>query len=153
MKTILKTKRQEFIDILNKEDIPYKITPPFRGVMKNNKSSPSGGYKIIIGGSYINSKLITYIPDNVEFNNKSFVSLSSLKKMGNNIKFNNKHNVWLISIFYFNTFSVNFTNNIYDVFFGKETFWMNYFPYQIYPNIKGNFRMWNDKKDEWEIIK
>ena len=167
--------RKEFIDILNKEKYPYKI--------KNNK--------IIIGGGYINSDLITYIPDNVEFNNKGVVDLyylnkmgnnivfnnkchvwlnflkemgnniqfnnkgnvwlQSLNKMGNNIIFNNKDNVWLTSIIWFNINSVNFTNNVGDVYFGKELFWMNEFPYQIY-NIKGKFQMKN-KEGEWDIIK
>jgi len=171
------SKRKEFIDILNQENISYEI---------NNDN------KIIIGGKNIYSKLITYIPDNVVFNNddyvyfpflkgvgnnivfnnNGYVDLPSLKEMGNNIKFNNdgyvyfpflkgvgnniifnnKDNVWLTSIIWFNINSVNFTNNVGDVYFGKELFWMNEFPYQIY-NIKGNFKMWNDKKDEWEIIK
>ena len=131
------SKRKEFIDILNQENISYEI---------NNDN------KIIIGGKNIYSKLITYIPDNVVFNNDDYVYFPFLKGVGNNIIFNNKDNVWLTSIIWFNINSVNFTNNVGDVYFGKELFWMNEFPYQIY-NIKGNFKMWNDKKDEWEIIK
>ena len=149
-------KRQEFIDILDKENVSYKI--------KDNN-------KIIIGGEYINSKLITYIPDNVEFNNNSHVNLKFLKgmgnniefnnkgsvtllflkKMGNNIIFNNKGNIWLDSIFYFDIHSVNFTNNVINVYFGKETYWMEHFPYEFY-NIKGKFHMWSDKKDNYEIF-
>jgi len=55
----MKSKRKNFINILNKENISYEI--------KDNK--------IIIGGHNIDSKLITYIPDNVEFNNSGNVSL------------------------------------------------------------------------------
>jgi len=150
-------KTQEFIDILNQENIPYEI--------KNNK--------IIIGGdNNINSELITYIPDNVEFNNgddvdldylkemgnnikfnnKGYVNIDSLDRVGNNILFNNKGYVALDSIIWFSINSVNFTNNVKDVYFGKELFWGNEFPYQIY-NIKGNFKMWDDKKGDYKIIK
>jgi len=172
------TRRQEFIDILNKEDISYKI--------KDNK--------IIIGDDYYDTylNLITYIPDNVEFNNNysiwlsyvkemgnnilfnnngsvdlrslkkmgnniefnndGFVDLSNLDKMGDNIKFNNNNNVWLTSIFYFDINSVNFTNNVNNVYFGKSTYWMDLFPYELY-KIKGKFKMWHDEKDGYEIIK
>ena len=129
------SRRKEFIDILNKEKYPYKI--------KNNK--------IIINGSYIDSNLITYIPDNVEFNNNGFVWLDSLNKMGNNIIFNNNGDVYLESIFYFNINSVKFTNNVTNVLFGKETYWMDLFPYELY-NIRGNFYMTN-KEGNYEIMK
>jgi len=165
-------KRQEFIDILNKKNISYKI--------KKNKQPPAGVDKIIIGGDDIYSNLITYIPDNVEFNNNGYLELSSLKEMGNNIifnnhgyvwlsslnkmgnnlpkgrrnniKFNNKGNVNLYSIIWFDTFSVNFTNNVENVFFGEELFWGNEFAYQLY-NIRGKFKIYNDKKGNYEIIK
>ena len=150
------SKKQEFIDILNKENIPYEI--------KDNK--------IIIGGEYFGSDLITYIPDNVEFNNSGHVNLYSINKIGNNIQFNNKGYVWLDnlkemgnnikfnnnsyvslnSIIWFNINSVNFTNNVGDVYFGKQLFWMEYFPHELY-NIKGKFHIWDEKKDEYEIIK
>ena len=98
-----KRRRQEFIDILDKKKYIYKIK----------------GNKIIIGGWHITSDLITYIPDNVEFNNDGNVWLDFLKEMGNNIIFNNKGNIWLDSIFYFDIHSVNFTNNVINVYFGK----------------------------------
>jgi len=177
------SRRQEFIDILNKEKFPYEI--------KDSKQPSAGMGKIIIGGYIIDSDLITYIPDNVEFNNNSHVELysvnkmgnniefnndgdvglyslekignniefnndgtvwlDSLKKMGDNIKFNNNGNVNLESIIWFDTFSVNFTNNVDDVHFGQETFWMGLFPYELY-NIKGDFYILN-KEDKYEIIK
>jgi len=170
------SKRQKFIDILNKGYISYEI--------KNNK--------IIIDGDDITSYLITYIPDNVEFNNKGDVELFSLNKMGNNIVFNNDGHVWLsslnkmgnnivfnnkgnvslpnlkemgdnvnfnnkgfvnlFSIIWFDISSVNFTNNVINVFFGEELFWGNEFAYQLY-NIRGKFKIYNNKKGNYEIIK
>ena len=132
----METKKQ-FIDILNKEKYPYEI---------------NDDNKIIIGGNIINSKLITYIPDNVVFNNNGYVFLYYLKELGNNVIFNNKDFISLESIFYFDIFSVNFTNNVTDVYFGNEIFWMKDFPYEFYPNIKGKFKMKN-KEGNYEIIK
>ena len=178
-------KRKEFINILNKEDISYEI--------KDNKSIPLDGYEIIIDGNDIESDLITYIPDNIKFNNKGGVYLSylkemgnnvifnnkgdvnlyslnkmgdnvifnnngkislySLKEVGNNIIFNNKGDVWLDTIYYFDINSVKFTNNVRNVYFGESTYWMEEFPYELYPKIKGNFKMWNSEKNKWGIIK
>ena len=177
--------RKKFINILNKEDISYEI--------KDNKSIPLDGYEIIIDGNDIESDLITYIPDNIKFNNKGGVYLSylkemgnniifnnkgfidlsdlnkignniifnnngkislySLKEVGNNIIFNNKGDVWLDTIYYFDINSVKFTNNVRNVYFGESTYWMEEFPYELYPKIKGNFKMWNSEKNKWGIIK
>ena len=104
-----------------------------------------------------NNESVVYLPslkemgNNIKFNNDGYVYFPFLKGVGNNIIFNNKDNVWLTSIIWFNINSVNFTNNVGDVYFGKELFWMNEFPYQIY-NIKGKFQMKN-KEGEWDIIK
>ena len=70
------SRRKEFIDILNKEKYPYEI---------------NDDNKIIIGGNIINSKLITYIPDNVVFNNDDYVYFPFLKGVGNNIVFNHHY--------------------------------------------------------------
>ena len=91
--------------------------------------------------------------NNVEFNNNGYVRLYSLKEMRNSVEFNNNGDVFLKSTYLFDISSINFTNNVKNVYFGKETFWMEEFPYEFYRNIRGKFKMWNDKKNEYEIIK
>jgi len=91
--------------------------------------------------------------NNVEFNNNGYVRLYSLKEMRNSVEFNNNGDVFLKSTYLFDISSINFTNNVKNVYLGNKTFWMKNFPYDFYPNIRGNFNIWNYKKDDWEIIK
>ncbi len=90
-------KRKEFKNILRKLNIYLKE--------ENNK--------IIINDSdrYIISDLITFIPDNVEFNNIGFICLGLLYEINeNNIHFNNEGNIYLDSLQIINGNNIQFNN-------------------------------------------